>query len=101
MNRADGSRAPNGLLRGGPPGIPGKPLPAVLKRVALLRNSGPGAKRLVFVGVIIVAGRPLVWGAPIGGTGEITAGTCCSGWVGGVPGAIWADPGDHTPRILK
>lgn len=61
------SRAPTGLVRGGPPGIPGKPRPA-------LRNFG--AKRLVVLGVIILAEIPLPAGAPAGGTGEIATGGC-------------------------
>jgi hypothetical protein len=97
MNRAEGSRAPNGLFRGEPPCIPGKPRPTV-KRVLLLDGIF-GAKRLVVGGVIIFAGRPLVWGAPIDGTGEITAGTCCGCWIGSSPGAFWADNNvDHPPK---
>jgi hypothetical protein len=62
-----GSRAPRELLRGGPPGIPGKPRPAPRKF---------GAKRLVVAGVIILAEIPLPAGAPADGAGEITTGGC-------------------------
>ncbi|BFU90519.1 MAG: hypothetical protein NTAFB01_17060 [Nitrospira sp.] len=54
-------------MSGGPPGIPGKPRPA-------LRNFG--AKRLVVDGVIIVAEIPFAVDAPTGGTGETTTGGC-------------------------
>ncbi|HWV44591.1 MAG TPA: hypothetical protein VN039_00960 [Nitrospira sp.] len=52
-------------MRGGPPGIPGKPRPALWKF---------GAKRLVVLGVIMLAEIPPALGAPAGGTGEITTG---------------------------
>ncbi|WHZ26054.1 MAG: hypothetical protein OJF51_000849 [Nitrospira sp.] len=54
-------------MRGGPPGIPGKPRPALRKF---------GAKRLVVADVMILAEMPLPAGAPTDGTGEITAGGC-------------------------
>ncbi|MGZ8375287.1 MAG: hypothetical protein ACXWWF_10225 [Nitrospira sp.] len=81
--------------------MPGKPLPALRKPFAFLACSGLDAKRVVVAGVIILAEMPLVWGAPIGGAGEITAGTCWDCWAGGTPGAIWADPIDHPPSRLK
>lgn len=67
MVGARGSRAPSGLVRGGPPGMPGKPRPAPRKF---------GAKRLVVAGVMILAEIPLEAGAPTGGTGEIATGGC-------------------------
>lgn len=94
MNRAEGSRAPNGVLRGDPPCIPGKPRPTVVTRV-LLRDCTLGAKRLVVTGVMILAEIPLV-GAERGSMGEITAGVSDC-WAEPVPGAIWADPADHSP----
>ncbi len=94
MYRADGSRAPKELVRGDPPGIPGKPRPALLPGEARL-----GPKRLVVVGVIIFAEIPFACGAPSGRTGETTAGTCC--WAESPPEASWADPVDHPPSKLK
>lgn len=95
---ARGSRAPSGLVRGGPPGIPGKPRPALRKPLAFSGRSGLGAKRLVVLGVITLAEIPLEAGAPTGGTGEITPDDC---WAGSVPGAIWADPVDHPPKLKQ
>ena len=95
---ARGSRAPKGLVRGGPPGIPGKPRPALRKPFAFSGRSGLGARRLVVAGVMILAEIPLEAGAPTGGIGEITTGGC---WAGSVPGAFWADPVDHPPKRLK
>ncbi|WP_139077317.1 hypothetical protein [Candidatus Nitrospira nitrificans] len=99
MNRPDGFPAPKGLMSGGPPNIPGKPRPA--KPVVLPREAKLGATRLVVAGVIISAEMPPVCGAPIGGTGEITAGTCCDCWMGSPSGASWADPIDCPPSKLK
>lgn len=62
-----GSRAPKGLVRGGPPGIPGKPRPALRKF---------GAERLAMLGLIILAEIPLPGGAATGGTGEIAIDGC-------------------------
>lgn len=74
--------------------MPGKPRPAPVNPVAPLSDLGVGAKRLVVAGVVILAGRPLVCGAPIGGTGETTAGAC---WTGSNSDAGWADPIDQPP----
>lgn len=62
-----GFRAPEELLRGGLPGVPGNPRPALRKF---------GAKRLVVADVTILAEVPPAAGAPTGGTGEITTGSC-------------------------
>ncbi|MGE3977682.1 MAG: hypothetical protein AB7F94_08830 [Nitrospira sp.] len=54
-------------MRGGPPGIPGKPRPALRKF---------GATRFVVDDVIILAEIPFAADASAGGAGEITTGGC-------------------------
>jgi hypothetical protein len=76
MVGARGSRAPSGLVSGDPPGIPGKPRPALRKPLAFSGRSGLGANRLVVAGVMILAEIPLEAGAPADGTGEATTGDC-------------------------
>ena len=60
--RLDGSCAPVGPFRGGPPCIPGKPRPALVNGGGLLFKRAPefGANWEVVEGVKTLAGNPLV-----------------------------------------
>jgi hypothetical protein len=93
-----GSLAPSGLLRAGPPGMPGSPRPAPPNGVGWLCRL-PGASWLVVEGVTTFAGSPLV-GAADGWIGEIVTGDWACEVGAKLFGSVWAETIDTITSVI-